>query len=50
MPDLAPQDASAGWIEPVAKAVSTDGRNAGRFSLTFDWGTMSGTYDTDDRP
>jgi hypothetical protein len=42
------QDARAGWIEPVAKSVSAAGRNAGRFSLTFDWGTMSGAYDSDD--
>ena len=37
-----------GWLEPVAKSPTADGRNAGRFSLTFDWGTVSGTYDTAD--
>jgi hypothetical protein len=41
------QEAIEGWIEPVATSGSPDGRNAGRFSLTFDWGTMAGSYDSD---
>jgi hypothetical protein len=36
----------SGWIDPVAMSVATDARNAGTFSLTFKWGTISGTYDT----
>ena len=37
-----------GWIEPVAASRTAEGRNAGRFSLSFDWGTVSGTYDSAD--
>ncbi|HMG22365.1 MAG TPA: hypothetical protein VK607_13630 [Kofleriaceae bacterium] len=37
-----------GWIEPVELSSTPDRRNAGRFSLTFDWGTISGTYDSVD--
>lgn len=37
-----------GWIAPVAASRTLDGRNAGRFSLTFDWGTIGGSYDSDD--
>ena len=36
----------SGWIDPVAMSATTDARNAGAFSLTFAWGTISGTYDT----
>lgn len=36
----------SGWIDPVAMSATTDARNAGAFSLTFPWGTISGTYDT----
>ncbi len=39
-----------GWIEPVVTSPTPDGRNAGRFSLTFDWGTIQGTYDSADAP
>ncbi len=39
-----------GWIEPVVTSRTPDGRNAGRFSLTFDWGTIRGTYDSADAP
>jgi hypothetical protein len=42
------RDARTGWIEPVATSPTAAGRNAGRFSLSFDWGTVSGTYDTAD--
>jgi hypothetical protein len=40
--------ALSGWIEPVAVSETPEGRNAGRFSLTFDWGTIAGTYDSVD--
>jgi hypothetical protein len=36
----------SGWIDPIAMSAATDARNAGKFSLTFKWGTISGTYDT----
>ncbi len=36
----------SGWIDPVAMSAATDARQAGTFSLTFEWGTISGTYDT----
>jgi hypothetical protein len=36
----------SGWIDPVAMSAASDARNAGTFSLTFKWGTISGTYDT----
>ncbi len=39
-------DASSGWIDPDAVSATADARNAGAFSLTFPWGTISGTYDT----
>jgi len=39
-------DARSGWVDPVITGRSADQRNAGAFSLTFDWGTISGTYDT----
>lgn len=40
----------SGWIDPVAMSATTDARNAGTFSLTFPWGTISGTYDTAPTP
>jgi hypothetical protein len=36
--------ATAGWIDPSSARVR-DARNAARFSLTFTWGSISGTYD-----
>jgi hypothetical protein len=36
----------SGWIDPVAMSAVTGERQAGTFSLTFAWGTISGTYDT----
>lgn len=36
----------SGWIDPVAMSAAADARQAGTFSLTFAWGTISGTYDT----
>ncbi len=39
-----------GWIQPTVTSPTPDGRNAGRFSLTFDWGTIEGTYDSADAP
>lgn len=36
----------AGWIDPIAMSAVTDERQAGAFSLTFTWGSISGTYDT----
>jgi hypothetical protein len=35
-----------GWIEPVVTGRTAHLRNAGRFSLTFAWGSIAGTYDT----
>lgn len=34
-------------IEPVTVSRTPEGRNAGRFSIIFAWGSISGTYDTD---
>ena len=39
-------DATGGWIEPVVASPTAGQRNAGRFSLSFPWGTISGSYDT----
>jgi hypothetical protein len=39
-------DPTDGWIEPVVTGRTAQLRNAGRFSLTFAWGSISGTYDT----
>jgi hypothetical protein len=36
----------SGWIDPTEISAATDARNVGSFSLTFEWGTISGTYDT----
>ena len=40
----------SGWIDPSAMSAATDARQAGTFSLTFEWGTISGTYDTAPAP
>jgi hypothetical protein len=40
----------SGWIDPAAMSAATDARQAGTFSLTFEWGTISGTYDTTPAP
>jgi hypothetical protein len=39
-------DPTEGWIEPVVTGRTAQLRNAGRFSITFAWGSISGTYDT----
>lgn len=35
-----------GWIEPATITNNPMGRNSGRFSVTFQWGGISGAYDT----
>jgi hypothetical protein len=35
-----------GWVEPVVTSPDPNLRNAGRFSVTFAWGSIEGTYDT----
>jgi hypothetical protein len=40
----------AGWIDPIAMSAVADQRQAGTFSLTFAWGSISGTYDTAPAP
>ena len=40
----------SGWIDPTAMSAAPDARQAGTFSLTFEWGTISGTYDTAPSP
>jgi hypothetical protein len=39
-------EAIAGWIDPTVSGSAPGARNAGAFSLTFTWGSISGTYDT----
>ena len=39
-------EATSGFVDPSVMGRTPDVRNAGKFSLTFDWGTISGTYDT----
>lgn len=39
-------NATGGWIDPGAVSATPDGRNSGAFSLSFPFGTISGTYDT----
>jgi hypothetical protein len=40
-------NATGGWVDPdVVVAGTVHGRNAGAFSLTFPFGTISGTYQT----
>jgi hypothetical protein len=36
----------SGWISPLVQSRTAAGRNAGKFSLTFAWGAIHGTYDT----
>ena len=40
----------SGWINPLVLSRTADGRNAGKFALTFDWGAIHGSYDTDSAP
>jgi hypothetical protein len=39
-------NATGGWVDPDAISATPEGRNSGAFSLTFSFGTISGTYDT----
>jgi hypothetical protein len=39
-------EAIGGWIDPMVGSSAPGARNAGAFSLTFTWGSISGTYDT----
>jgi hypothetical protein len=39
-------NATGGWVDPDVVVGTVHGRNAGAFSLTFPFGTISGTYDT----
>ncbi len=39
-------DPIGGWLDPYVASRTAAGRNAGHFSLTFAWGSISGTYDT----
>lgn len=43
-------DAVGGWVDPDAVSAAPDARNSGAFSLTFPFGTISGTYDTAPQP
>ena len=43
-------NATSGWVDPDVVAGTVHGRNAGVFSLTFPFGTISGTYDTGPLP
>lgn len=38
--------ATGGWIAPSVVGRTEDARNAGEFSISFAWGTITGTYDT----
>jgi hypothetical protein len=38
--------ATSGFVDPAIMGRTPDVRNAGKFSLTFPWGSISGTYDT----
>lgn len=38
--------ATSGFIDPAVMGRTPDVRNAGKFALTFPWGSISGTYDT----
>jgi hypothetical protein len=38
--------AIAGFVDPAVMGRTPQDRNAGKFSLTFPWGSISGTYDT----
>jgi hypothetical protein len=35
----------SGWVQPDVVGVNAGDRTAGAFSLTFSWGSISGTYD-----
>ncbi|TMQ23774.1 MAG: hypothetical protein E6J90_09815 [Deltaproteobacteria bacterium] len=37
---------TSGWIDPFVTGATMGTRDAGQFSLSFVWGTISGTYDT----
>lgn len=39
-------DPISGWIDPYVAGRTAAARNAGQFSLTFGFGSISGTYDT----
>jgi len=39
-------NAISGFVDPAVMGRTPDVRNAGTFSLSFAWGTISGTYDT----
>jgi hypothetical protein len=38
--------ATGGWVDPDAVSATPEGHNSGAFSLTFPFGTISGTYAT----
>lgn len=38
--------ATSGFVDPTVTGRTPEVRNAGKFSLTFTWGSISGTYDT----
>jgi hypothetical protein len=42
--------ATGGWLDPDAVSATPEGRNSGAFSLSFPFGTISGTYDTAPAP
>jgi hypothetical protein len=44
---LETSDPISGTINPIVLSRDPEGRNAGKFSLTFAWGAIRGTYDTD---
>lgn len=48
VPDRDPLPALDGWVKPVEVSSTLAGRNAGRFSIDFEWGTVSGAYDSAD--
>ena len=39
-------NATSGFVDPAVMGRTPDVRNAGKFSLTFSWGSISGSYDT----
>jgi len=39
-------EATSGFVDPAVMGRTPDVRNAGKFSLSFAWGSISGTYDT----
>jgi hypothetical protein len=40
-------DPVSGYILPIVLSRTPEGRNTGTFSLTFPWGAIEGSYDTD---